>query len=130
MSFTTIRTINGKPFPQVPMEFSQDVFTVDRDSYDDLEGNLQRPSILGERDKFEFILPPLHSTELKAVLNELKKSSITLEYEDFWDSSIIRTGTFYHGDLTKSTLWIKSSTTLYDKFAFNLISYKIRKISY
>ena len=73
MNFTTIRKINGKPFPRVPMEFKQDVFTVDRDSYDDLEGNLQRPAILGERDKFELVFPPLHTTELHSVIRELKK---------------------------------------------------------
>lgn len=116
------------PFPTVPMEFTQSVITVDRDSYDDLGGNLQRPAILGKRDKFSFTFPPMYSSQINAILPLLNGDRIKLKYRDYFDENIIHEGYFYHGDMEKSPMIIKtSSNTLWNGLTFNLISYNIRK---
>lgn len=118
---------NNVQFPITPMEFSHQLITVDRDSYDDLDGNLYRPSILGVRDKFIFTLPPMYDESMNEVLSILNSHRIKIRYQDFYNPSIIRENIFYHGDLEKSQKIIYSDGTLWEGMSFNLISQYIRK---
>lgn len=124
----TIRSINGVPFPKLPRTVTHQVFVVDKDSYDDLDGNLQR-YVLGERDKFIISFPMMYKEELEPILRMVRHKEFTVEYEDFWNSSIIRTGKFYHGDIEKSPFLIRNGTTLYEEQQVTLISYNIRKVN-
>ena len=124
----TIRSINGVPFPKLPRTVVHQLWVVDKDSYDDLDGNLQR-YVLGERDKFTIAFPMMYKEELEPILQMIKYKEFTVVYEDFWDTSILRTDKFYHGDIEKSPFLIRNGTTLYEEQAVTLISYNTRKVN-
>lgn len=124
----TIRSINGVPFPRLPRTVTHELWVVDKDSYDDLDGNLQR-YVLGERDKFTISFPMMYKKDLEPILKMVRHKEFTVEFEDYWDSSIIRSGKFYHGDMTKTPFLIRDGKTLYEEQGVTLISYNVRKVN-
>lgn len=125
-----ITKINGKTFPTGLIKAEHSLFTIDEDSYTDLTGSLQRPNILGERDRFDILLPMVYDDQFTAIIKEFKKSKITLEFRDFYDPNVLRTQDFYHGDLKKTWIRIEGNKSLYEQMPIALISTKIRKIDY
>lgn len=123
----TIRSINGVSLPRIPAQLTHELYVVDRDTHEDVNGNLQR-TVLGEKDKFLISLPAMYERDLEELLQMVRATELTIVYEDFWDSSILRTGKFYHGDMKKSPYMFRADGNhLYDAgTSFNLIAYNVR----
>lgn len=114
----SIQSINGIELPKLPSTLSHEVYTIERDSYEDIHGAIQRPAILGERNKFILTFPMMLKDEYDQFLVLLRANELTITYEDFWDRSILRTEQFYRSDLYKSPYWIKHD----DEIIYNTLS--------
>lgn len=126
----TIRSINGSPLPKLPIEIVHELYTVDRDSYEDLNGNLQR-NILGVKDKFQLTFGAMNHVDATAILNMVKDPRLTVVFEDFYDPSVLRTAIFYRGDVKKNPYQaFGNGKYLFNRgaIAFNLIAYNVRPL--
>ena len=126
----TIRSINGSPLPKLPIELTHELYTVDRDSYEDLNGNLQR-TILGVKDKFTLSFGAMNHVDATAILNMVKEPRLTVVFEDFYNPSVTRTAVFYRGDVKKTPyMSYGNGKYLFNKgsIAFNLIAYNVRPL--
>lgn len=118
-------SVDDKPFP-TPMTFRHHVVTLDLDSYTDLQGNLQRPAILGYRDRFEVVTPPLFNDKVDEITKMLKKDRIKIVFKDYYNPSVTRTKYFHHGDLVKEPKIIyNANKILYEPMSFTLTSYTV-----
>lgn len=119
-----IRSVNGKPFPVLPQTVTHEYYVIDRDSYEDTNGNLHR-TILGAKDKFLLSFPAMDEKTANTILNMVSGNYLTVEYEDFFNPRIIRKSTFYRGDVSKTPYIIdKRGNYIYDAgLSFNLIKY-------
>lgn len=119
----TIRTVNGKPFPVLPQSLVHEHYIVDRDSFEDTNGNLQR-TILGAKDKFILTFPAMKGSDHDKIMQMVQGNYLTVVFEDYFDPKITRKATFYHGDLKKSPYQIKNGRYIYDAGTnFSLIAY-------
>jgi len=120
-----IRTINGTACP-MPKSLKMVEYTLDLDSYRSASGLLKRNPLPTKKHKFFLVFPQgMTKTALQALLTQLNSESFTVQYENFYDSSLIN-ATCYHGDIEISPIWIKNEANtdvLYDDFAINLIEY-------
>lgn len=128
----TIRKINGQPLPVLPSPnggLIHELYVADRDSYEDTNGNLQR-TILGEKDKFVLSFPAMTQQTMNELLARVPTGRLSVEYEDFFNPSIIRTDYFYRGDVKKTPyLRTGDGKYIYDAgTSFNLIAYNTRKL--
>lgn len=126
----TIRSINGSPLPKLPIEFVHELFVVDRDSYEDLDGTLNR-TILGVKDKFHLTFSAMNHVDATAILNMVKAPRLTVVFEDFYDPTKLRTAEFYRGDVSKAPYRVYgNSKYMFNKggISFNLIAYKVRPL--
>lgn len=119
-----IRSVDGKPFPVLPNTIVHEYWVIDRDSYEDTNGNLQR-TILGAKDKFLLTFPAMTGEDTHKILRMVQGDYLTVEFEDFFNPNIIRQHTFYRGDVNKSPYQVfKDGSYLYDAgLSFNLIAY-------
>lgn len=112
------------------MTYVHELFVVDRDSYEDITNGALHRTVLGEKDKFLLSFPPMYHTDLETILKQIKDKEFIVVYEDFWDSSILRSGRFYHGDVKKSPIMIlDDGSILYNQLSVNLIAYEVRKVN-
>lgn len=131
----TIRSVNGKTFPILPKSVIHELYVVDRDSYEDTNGNLQR-TILGEKDKFLLTFPAMDQYTMDEILSIVPTGKLIVVYEDYYNPSKTRTAAFYRGDTKKEPYMRNTGKRLqqdgrytYDMgFSFNLIAYNTRKI--
>ena len=119
-----IRSVNGQPFPVLPQTLTHEYYVIDRDSYEDTNGNLHR-NILGAKDKFLLTFPAMTGRDVDAILQMVEGNYLTVEYEDFFNPKITRKALFYRGDVSKSPYLVDANGEyLYDAgLAFNLIRY-------
>ena len=118
-----IRTINGSNAP-MPKSLRYAKYTVDKDSYRSASGLLIR-NVLTDKIKFFLEFPPMNKTEIQALLNQFNSNAFVVTYEDMI-TGVVKSGTFYHGDIEIKPIWIKSednTDVLYDVFSINLIEY-------
>ena len=128
----TIRKVNGSPFPILPQTVVHELYIIDRDSYEDTNGNLQR-TILGQKDKFLLTFPAMNQTTMNEILARVPAGAFTVEFEDYYDPSIIRSAKFMRGDTKKEPYMLKSgqgtNKYVYNAgFSFNLIAYNVRSL--
>lgn len=111
------------------MNIVHELYVVDKDSYEDMNGNLHR-TVLGEKDKFVLSFPPMYHTELHKILNQIKGKQFNVVHEDFWNPKTMRTTRMYHGDLKKNPIMIlEDGSVLYDQLSLPLIAYNVRKVN-
>lgn len=128
----TIRKVNGQPFPILPQSIEHELYVVDKDSYEDTNGNLQR-TILGEKDKFIITFPAIDQSTMNEILARVPTGRLSVEFEDYYNPDIVHTSYFYRGDTKKVPYMMQNSSGsnkyLYDAgFTFNLIAYNVRKL--
>lgn len=118
-----IRTINGQT-PPVPKSLSVTRYDLDSQGYRAADGTLIRNKI-AEKMKFELEFAPMSKGELQSLLSMLDSDKFTVTYEDIIDGTI-KSGYFYHGDLSVKPYWIKNEANtdvIEDTFSINLIEY-------
>lgn len=121
----TIRKVNGQPFPILPQTLTHELYVVDRDSYEDINGNLQR-TILGQKDKFLLSFPAMNQSTMDEILERVPNGDFNVEFVDFFNPKITRTHKFMRGDVKKTPYMIKNGKYIYDAgFSFNLIAYNV-----
>lgn len=126
----TIRSINGKKLPVLPKNVVHELYVVDRDSYDDTNGNLQR-TIVGEKDKIILSFPAMYQQSMDDLIATVPTGKLTVVLEKFQKPSQTRTGYFYRGDIKKNPyMQLGVGNYLYDSGTeFALIEYNTRKIN-
>lgn len=98
----------------------------DKDSYQDVDGNLHREILPHTRTKIEFQTPPMTLEEKKALLeyfpNRKDKPKLSVEY---WNDerNEYTTGEFYVPDIQFKLLAIMGKSLLYRPFRVALIEY-------
>lgn len=128
----TIRKVNGQPFPILPQSVVHELYVVDRDTYEDTNGNLQR-TILGEKDKFLLTFGAMDQLTMNEILARVPTGRLSVEFEDYYNPNTIRTAYFYRGDTQKQPYMLNNKASnnryLYNAgFGFNLIAYNVRKL--
>lgn len=107
----------------LPQELTVSIQAVDYDSGRNADGTMER-NMLGEKRKAEISLPPMHSAELKTIMNAIcgtNNVAFQATFPDPWSSTGTYTGTFYVGD--RSAPVYNFSLDIWDKVSFNIVEY-------
>ena len=113
--------LNGVSF--APQKLTVDIQAVDYDSGRNADGTMER-NMLGEKRKAEISLPPMHSAELRLIMNAIsgtENAAFQATIPDPWTSSGTYTGTFYVGD--RSTPVYNFSMDIWNDVSFNIVEY-------
>lgn len=102
-----IRTINGV-VPPVPQDLAMTRYTLDLDSHRTASGKLIRNPV-AKKFKFEIEFPVMNKTQMGIVLPMLDSENFVIQYEDMF-TGIVKTGNFYHGDITTKILKTRGTT--------------------
>lgn len=118
-----IRKINNQ-VPPIPKSIVIQRYTLDKDSYRSASGLLNRNPV-AQKMKFLLEFAPMNKAEIQSLLLMFDSEQFKVEYEDMI-TGIVKTGTFYHGDIEIKPIWIKNQSNtnvLHDVFSINLIEY-------
>ena len=106
-----------------PQELVIDIQSVDYDSGRNADGTMER-NMLGEKRKAEISLPPLHSAELRRILNAVcgtENVKFFASFPDPWSSTGVYSGEFYVGD--RSSNVYNFALDLWTDVKFNIVEY-------
>lgn len=107
----------------VPQELKVNIQAVDYDSGRNADGTMER-NMLGEKRKAEISLPPLHSAELRQIINAVSGTEhvkFIASFPDPWVASGVYSGEFYVGD--RSTNVYNFALDLWTDVKFNIVEY-------
>lgn len=119
-----IRKIDGV-VPPIPSELDIIQSDLDLDPQRAADGTLHRNKV-AVKMKFELTFPPMDKTSMTSLLNQIKKDSFEVEYEDIFTGAI-KTGIFYaSADKKASVLYVRGTTNtdvIFNEFKVSLIEY-------
>lgn len=107
----------------LPQELTISIQAVDYDSGRNADGTMER-NMLGEKRKAEISLPPMHSAELRPIMNAIsgtEHAAFQVTMPDPWTSSGTYTGTFYVGD--RSAPVYNFALDIWNNVTFNIVEY-------
>lgn len=118
-----IRKINGV-VPPFPEDLTMSRMDLDLDTHRTASGKLIRNKV-AEKMKFEVTFPVMNKTTMGTVLGMLNTDAISVEYEDMFTGAV-KTGTFYHGDISTKILKTRGTTNTdvwFKPFTVSLVEY-------
>lgn len=107
----------------IPQEMTVSINAVDYDSGRVADGTMER-NMLGEKRKVELTFPPMHSAELRRIINAVSgtdNAKLTATFPDPWSSTGTYSGDFYVGD--RSAPVYNFSMDLWNNISFNIVEY-------
>ncbi|QIK69955.1 hypothetical protein G7062_06485 [Erysipelothrix sp. HDW6C] len=125
----TIRSVNGKKMNILPQSVVHEMAIIERDSYEDINGNLHR-NILGVKDKFTLAFPAMYESDFEMLLSIVTTGELVVEYEEFDKTDQVLEGLFYRGTISKVPYQLLGNGQyLYNAgITIELNSYNVRRL--